>query len=726
MNQSQPTNTGPPSVPTEEAPRRRGVKPLLSLKNHPKMATSTALAIILVGLPFAWIMGTAEYWAVAGVQIFPTYVANLREPQEVAMPSTTQYRQFVQQQVRTIARFDIVEKALAKLPPKIRELWQPEGKTDVEGAENLQRQLDVQEIEDTYLVSVGLAGDQPWGLAETVNTIVETYIETYDHEKLYGSDERIHNLLARKKELEESMQKRIDEENALSQELGMTTFEVENPTPYDEALGEATGALASAIRERIAAEAALEAKRRSLETIEGLPLTAQAEDILANDPILGSTKSQFLERRSELILELNILGPGHPARRGLEQQVADIDTEVESLTAERLSHAESMVLEDRRVAAERELAALTAAVEKAKLEEKGFRDLVTKQREKASWFSRKYYQGRALREKIDEDRAKINEVEGRIEYLRLENKAPGLVRLVTPARNSDIPISGGRKKLFLIFVVAALAFAIALPIAVDLVDHRIHAPNDLERLLGFAPIGWQLDRSDGRVESFARDLSRRLALAIDRDRRRHGTRQLVFTSVAPGDGTTTLALDIAVELGSLGVRTLAVEGNAFKPDPRFQSSRRSRGLVAALEGAPIEDLILRGEAGLPDRLPVGSLDDGTHHLPSLEKLPKVLEKLSAAYDFVVIDAPPVQLSADAEILCQSTDGTMLVVAAEGVWPGQISRAARLIERLAPPVVGTIVNRVRVYDNGGYITEMLRTHETGQLPPEPLIARLLWS
>ncbi len=726
VNQNQGMNGGPPTVPTDEVPRRRGVKPLMSMRSHPKLAVGIALTFLLLGLPIAWVQGSASYWSVAGIQIFPTYVANLREPQEVAMPSTTQYRQFVQQQVRTISRFDIVEKALEKLPPNIRALWQREGKTDIEGAEFLQQSLVVHEIEDTYLVSIGIEGPQAWGLAETVNTVVETYIETYSHEKLYGSDERIETLQERRKELADAMAKRIEQENELSHELGMTTFESENPTPYDEALGEATAALAAATRERIAAEAALAAETQSAKRIEALPLTAQAESLLSNDHVLGGTKSQFLGRRNELLLELNILGPSHPARRGLEQQIEDIDAEVADVTALNLDRARRMVLEDRQVAAEKTLTALVAAVDRAKFEEKGFQDLVSKHRETASWFSRRYYRGRALREKITEDHAKIAEVDNRIEYLRLEDKAPGLVRLVTPARNSDLPVSGGRKKVFMVFVAAAFAFAIAIPVAIDLIDHRIHAPNDLERLLGFSPIGWQLDRSDGRVESFARDLSRRLAIAIDRDRRRHKVKQLVFTSVAPGDGTTTLALDIAVELGSLGVRTLAVEGNAFKPDPRFQGSKRSRGLIAALEGDPIKELIIRREAGLPDRLPVGNVNEDIHHLRSLERLPSLLETLSDEYDFVVIDAPPVQLSADAEILCQSTDGTMLVVAAEGVWPGQITRAARLIERLAPPVVGTIVNRVKVYDNGGYLTDMLQTHETGELPPDPLIARLLWS
>jgi succinoglycan biosynthesis transport protein ExoP len=68
-------------------------------------------------------------------------------------------------------------------------------------------------------------------------------------------------------------------------------------------------------------------------------------------------------------------------------------------------------------------------------------------------------------------------------------------------------------------------------------------------------------------------------------------------------------------------------------------------------------------------------------------------------------------SADAELLIGTAGAALLVISAERVTKGEVRRAARVLERLAPPVVGVVLNRVRVYDRGEYYAEMLREYET---------------
>ena len=54
----------------------------------------------------------------------------------------------------------------------------------------------------------------------------------------------------------------------------------------------------------------------------------------------------------------------------------------------------------------------------------------------------------------------------------------------------------------------------------------------------------------------------------------------------------------------------------------------------------------------------------------------------------------------AELLIGVAGAALLVVSAERVTKGEVRRAARALERLSPPVVGVVLNRVRVYDGGG--------------------------
>jgi len=51
-----------------------------------------------------------------------------------------------------------------------------------------------------------------------------------------------------------------------------------------------------------------------------------------------------------------------------------------------------------------------------------------------------------------------------------------------------------------------------------------------------------------------------------------------------------------------------------------------------------------------------------------------------------------------------------VVEAEKVFPGELRRAAQLLERLNPPVVGSILNRVKIYQGGGYFSKLVKEYE----------------
>ena len=280
-------------------------------------------------------------------------------------------------------------------------------------------------------------------------------------------------------------------------------------------------------------------------------------------------------------------------------------------------------------------------------------------------------------------------------------------------------------------MVAGVGIGFVVPIAVDYLDKRIKSPVEVGALLGFPPLGWIIERSSPKTQAFAVDQMRRLALAIERECNAHGTTCIAVTAAKPGEGTTTLVLDLARMLSDIGVRTLAVEANAFKPSARFAAAEETHGFAAALAGmAKLETAIIPATDVLPDRLPLGDIGDDPHlsiHGELRPALDDALQELKGMYDLVLLDVPPILLSADAELLIGSAGAALLVIAAERVTKGEIRRAARSLERLAPPVVGVVVTRVRVYDGGGYFAEMLKEYETRERATRSgLLARLLRS
>ena len=658
------------------------------------------LFIALVGLPVAWIKGAAVYQSTAVLHVSPRFLSNLQQDQELELQSNSQYREFVQQQVRTINRYEIVRDALQKLGEQ-RFLWQRPQETERRAVERLQAALQILPVPDTYLITVSLEGVKPDGLAEIVNTVVDTYLKQQKEEEFYASDQRLANLTAERTRLLGEIQTLSAQRAELVQDLGVTTFTPNNPSPYDQLLVGSKEALATARRHRIEAEAQLAAFDPAQKNGEKA-LDAAAQDLMAKDTGLTTLKASLYKRRSELLSQMSGLAPDHVGRKAAERESQNLDTELNRVSKDLFDSFRALLLEQRK-----------AAVRETRRTEQDLDAEVEKTSANATWYATRYSKALDVDINIDRLRKRLDAIEDRVNFISLESQAPGFVRLVSPALPPEIPVKGGRKKLFALFIVAAVGLGLVAPVVVDFLDPRVHAANDLEKLLGFPPMGWVLDRTDPRTRPFTHDQLLRLAGNLDRERRTHGTHLFVFSSVRPGGGTTTLVLDLARTLTDFGIPTLAVEVNAFKPDERYTDEQTRPCLAVVLNGGvDIGKTIVPRTETLPDRIAVGATN-GARHLEALHQLKVNLSTLSSRYELFLLDAPPLLLSADAELLVGVVDAAVLVVEACGVSKGEVVRAARTLERLAPTVVGTILNRVQVYQGGGYFAGLLQEHQSGQ-------------
>src|SRR5262249_41873691 len=73
-----------------------------------------------------------------------------------------------------------------------------------------------------------------------------------------------------------------------------------------------------------------------------------------------------------------------------------------------------------------------------------------------------------------------------------------------------------------------------------------------------------------------------------------------------------------------------------------------------------------------------------------EPLRCFLSNKGSAYDVVLFSTPPILTSADAEMLMQMPPGAILGVRSGHDIPRDVVKAVHRLERLAPPVVGTVI------------------------------------
>jgi succinoglycan biosynthesis transport protein ExoP len=699
--------------PAEGEPRKlpsRGINPLRSLSAHRYIAAAVAgFIIFIIGPPLVYLKGKHYFQTAAALYVSPRFAKNLEQDQELVLESNQQYREFVQQQVKTINRFDIVYAALQKLGDK-RFLWQNRKEPDRLAAERLQGELDIKAVPDTYQITIGLEGKKSAGLAEVVNAVLESYITTFRDEELFGSKQRIQALDTERVQVLQEIEAKTARRTELAQQLVVTTFNDSNPNPYDQLLLKAKDAYSEVRRQRFEAQAQLAAVDARQRTAGAGALTSMAEDLALRDPGLTSLKANLNQRRAELLTKRSGLGEQHPGRRAIDQELVEIDAELERMKSSLVASYSRMLVDQKK-----------ADLYKQQQVETELAREVQEHTLKATEFATGYQEAMACGKDIERLRKRLDAIDDRIGFLGLENRAPGFIRVFALARPPLVPSKSAHKKLTFMVLAAGLIFGIMIPVALDVFDPRIHVINDLQNILGFAPAGWIPENENG-TELLARDRRMRLATALLRENRNRGSSTFLLTGIKPGSGVTTLALDLAAEIRRLGTEAIVVEANAFRPDRRMG---QSPGLNAALTGplAPFV-MVLNGDR-LPPRIPVG--DPGPERrLAQIGGMRSLLDSLRARYPIILIDAPPLLLSGDTEYLAGIADVTLLIAEAGAVTKPEVQRAARTLERLHPGAAGAILNRVRVFGFGGYYRETIREYRTAaKVQPRVLFSPWLW-
>jgi capsular exopolysaccharide synthesis family protein len=197
---------------------------------------------------------------------------------------------------------------------------------------------------------------------------------------------------------------------------------------------------------------------------------------------------------------------------------------------------------------------------------------------------------------------------------------------------------------------------------------------------------------------------------------------ILVTSAVSGEGKTSVSSGLARAMAAAGKSVALIEGDVHRPALRRQLgiTANGRGLMNALaQGGS-------GAAGFvlptPELPSLGVLSSGpfTPNSAELLRLPamsRVLEELAEAFDFVVIDGPPLLPVADAQVLLHNpTIDVVLIVSRPYLTTREhIRGAVSILGRHPEKGFGLVVNAVRERARGYYGYKQRREDDT--LVPE---------
>lgn len=141
--------------------------------------------------------------------------------------------------------------------------------------------------------------------------------------------------------------------------------------------------------------------------------------------------------------------------------------------------------------------------------------------------------------------------------------------------------------------------------------------------------------------------------------------RLLVTSAQPGEGKTTIAVNLAISLAKLSDRVLLIDADLRRPRVhQALGLAEEPGLSGFLTGGePWRSCLQKGPLPNLDVLAGGQPTiEGPAELTSSPLLRRLLEDAEKEYDFIVLDSPAVlSQPADVRTLAALADGTLLTV-----------------------------------------------------------------
>jgi len=278
------------------------------------------------------------------------------------------------------------------------------------------------------------------------------------------------------------------------------------------------------------------------------------------------------------------------------------------------------------------------------------------------------------------------------------------VRIVDRADVPKQPMAPAGPWTWLMAVAIGLTASIGVAQALDYLNDTIKTPEDIDGhldlpLLGLVPAvtgdAYRLPASVHVDDEFGESFRALRASVLSRYAD-PGTKLLLVTSAQPLEGKTMVAVNLATALAGGGGRVLLIDADLRRP-VIHQAFRlpNERGLAQVLSGqARVRDVVQRTDDPNLLAITAGRMPQNPSALLSSQRMKMLLSNLAhGAFDWIVIDTPPVLAVTDAMGLAPSVDGIVFVIGAEMTRRRLAEQALATLLSARPRSVCAVLNKV---------------------------------
>ncbi|MBW4609709.1 MAG: polysaccharide biosynthesis tyrosine autokinase [Hassallia sp. WJT32-NPBG1] len=169
---------------------------------------------------------------------------------------------------------------------------------------------------------------------------------------------------------------------------------------------------------------------------------------------------------------------------------------------------------------------------------------------------------------------------------------------------------------------------------------------------------------------------------------------IVVTSSVPKEGKSTVSANLAAAIAQLGRQVLLVDADLRHPvQHHIWEQTNVAGLSDVIIGQAQFGAVVNQVMDNLDLLTAGVIPPNPLALLDSKRMASLVESFCQTYDFVIIDASPLLVGADAVTLGKMTDGLLLVARPGVVDSTSATASIELLENSSQDVLGLVINGI---------------------------------